>query len=684
MTNVNNQNAQCRKTPVLCVKQACKSFGNGKRSLVVLDKLDMTVPKGTIYGLLGSSGCGKTTLLNCLVGRQKLNSGDIRMAQTTIGYMPQEIGLYNEFSIRETMKYFGWITGMNTTDIYKKLEFLARLLMIPDVDAKIKNLSGGQQRRVSFATALLHEPELLILDEPTVGLDPILREIIWNHLTFITKAQRVTVIVTSHYIEETRQAHIIGLMREGYIVAEESPQMLLSKLDCDTLEDAFLKLSLLQNERTCCDVSYEQRFKFGSVNKSEHNVIPSKVLQYAKTGRQQQQHLKAILWKNLLWMMKNAVLMSSVVALPAVIITLFCISFGHHPYDFNVAVVNYETNRTSCDPLQCNANELSCQYLQNLRKKSFNLVEFDTENDANNLVLQGKAYASMTIKSNYSSVIKKRIAGFLSSKNVEADCSSIDVINDESVVIVKNYIKKAMYDSFRELLNDYVFACNESSQPLAVPIMWKPAVYGFEDSEMTNFASPGITLTLIFVFSSAMSACSLLVERNEGILERSLIMGVNGIELLVSHVICDFFVLVCQVVLILICGFTIFNLTLKGSFVLIFVLCLLTGFCGMSFGFALSSTLNNETAAVHIITGIATPLVLLSGIVWPIEAMHKILKLFSSVFPLTVATESLRSILQRGWGLSDSHVYIGFVYISVLSVIFLICSITCLKIRKGY
>ncbi|KAF5286473.1 hypothetical protein FQR65_LT12556 [Abscondita terminalis] len=656
----------------VCVTQACKRFGSDKNPTVVLDNVDMTVPKGIIYGLLGSSGCGKTTLLNCIIGRLNLNSGEIRISPSKIGYMPQEIALYKEFSIRETMKYFGWIAGMNTDDINNKLQFLATLLMIPDVDAKIKNLSGGQQRRVSFATTLLHDPDLLLLDEPTVGLDPILREIIWNHLIFLTKNNGTTVIITSHYIEETRQAHVIGLMREGYIVAEESPQTLLNKLDCATLEEAFLKLSLMQSKKP-------RPMMLGYANKV-YGASPRP----AKSGHLH--HVKAILWKNLLWMMRNLPLMASIVALPAVIITLFCVSFGHHPYDFNVAVVNYEANGSACEALECDSTKLSCHYLKSLEDRSFNLILSRSEKDATDLVLGGRAYAAVVIKENYSALLKARVSGMLRKQSLNDACSSMDVVNDESVIVVKNYIKKAMYDSFNDLIEKYVTSCNESSHLMTLPIMWKPAVYGIQDEDLTNFASPGITLTLIFIFSAAMSACSLLIERNEGILERSLVMGVKSFELLVSHIVCDAFVLVCQVVLILICGFTIFGLTLQGSILLVFALCVLTGFCGMCFaflGFALSSTLNNETTAVHIITGMATPLVLLSGIVWPIESMHKILKVFSSAFPLTVATESLRSILQRGWSLYDSHVYLGFAYLVVLSVVFLACSVIFLKIRKG-
>ncbi|GFG35804.1 hypothetical protein Cfor_11743 [Coptotermes formosanus] len=140
------------------------------------------------YGLLGASGCGKTTLLSCIVGRRKLNSGDIwvlggkpgskgsGVPGPRIGYMPQDLSLYVEFTIRETFLYFGWINGMKTEDIEEKLHFLVEFLQLPTPESFVKNLSGGQQRRVSLAAAMVHSPELLILDEPTVGVDPILRQ----------------------------------------------------------------------------------------------------------------------------------------------------------------------------------------------------------------------------------------------------------------------------------------------------------------------------------------------------------------------------------------------------------------------------------------------------------------------------------------------------------------------------
>lgn len=211
-----------RRQQAVCVRRAYKRYGTKKNPFVILDGLNMTVPKGTIYGLLGASGCGKTTLLSCIVGRKALNSGEIwvlgghpgsrgsGVPGPRIGYMPQELALYGEFTIAETMKYFGWISNMTATKIDERLHFLLAFLHLPGADRYVKTLSGGQQRRVSLAAALLHEPELLILDEPTVGVDPLLRQNIWDHLVQITKNGSTTVIITTHYIDETRQAHLVS------------------------------------------------------------------------------------------------------------------------------------------------------------------------------------------------------------------------------------------------------------------------------------------------------------------------------------------------------------------------------------------------------------------------------------------------------------------------------------------
>ncbi|CAL8089214.1 unnamed protein product [Orchesella dallaii] len=240
------------------VRDACKSYIKGT---VVLNHMNMTVQTGTIYGLLGSSGCGKTSILSCIVGLRQLDSGHIHVfgkrpgsegsgiPGRRLGYMPQDISLYPHFTISEILLYFGRIYGMPKSDILKRVQFLTTFLQLPNSSKRISSLSGGQQRRTSLATAFVHDPELLILDEPTVGVDPILRTSIWDHLCQMVKTGRTTVIVTTHYTEEARRSDTIGLMRNGRLLAEDSPAKLRTLFDVPLLEDIVLELCRQDHKR---------------------------------------------------------------------------------------------------------------------------------------------------------------------------------------------------------------------------------------------------------------------------------------------------------------------------------------------------------------------------------------------------------------------------------------------------
>lgn len=238
-----------------------KSFGIGKSKIPVLNNVNMIVEAGTIYGLLGPSGCGKTTSLNCIIGRMKIDSGVLSVLGYSagcknsgipgpnLGYMPQELALFGELTVLESMAYFGRLYGMDSDTVSERCdELLYQLLDLRGcVKRLIKNLSGGQQRRASFAASMLHRPCLMILDEPTVGVDPLLRENIWKHLLELSTSGEHTIVITTHYIEEARQAHKVGFMRNGHILDEGNPDEIMEKYNSSSLEKVFLNLCQMSN-----------------------------------------------------------------------------------------------------------------------------------------------------------------------------------------------------------------------------------------------------------------------------------------------------------------------------------------------------------------------------------------------------------------------------------------------------
>jgi ABC-type multidrug transport system ATPase subunit len=206
------------------------------------------------YSLMGASGCGKTTLISSLIGIHELDSGVIevlgeapRKNKLLIGYMPQETALVEAFTVREVLWFYGTIYGLSSDMIDDKIRFLSSLLELPNDKRFVRECSGGEQRRVSFAVSLIHDPELLILDEPTVGLDPLLRTRIWDHLLDLTQRRNVTVLLSTHYTEEAKQSTHVGLMRSGILIAENTPQNIMLKTETSHLDDAFFALSRLQD-----------------------------------------------------------------------------------------------------------------------------------------------------------------------------------------------------------------------------------------------------------------------------------------------------------------------------------------------------------------------------------------------------------------------------------------------------
>lgn len=163
-----------------------------------------------------------------------------------IGYMPQETALVNELTVKETVYFFGRIFQVSQKALKERFSMIRDLLELPDDDCRIDHCSGGQKRRVSLAAAMIHQPDLLILDEPTVGLDCLLREKIWDFLWNLTRTTKLSVLLTTHYILEAEKSDKVGMMRNGILLAEDSPARIISQFNVSTLEVAFLEACTAQ------------------------------------------------------------------------------------------------------------------------------------------------------------------------------------------------------------------------------------------------------------------------------------------------------------------------------------------------------------------------------------------------------------------------------------------------------
>jgi ABC-2 type transport system ATP-binding protein len=213
----------------------------------VLRGLTAEVPTGQVVGLLGPSGCGKTTLMRCIVGVQAQIHGRVTVLgrpagvpelRSEVGYVTQAPAVYGDLTVRQNLRYFAQLLRAPAEAVEQIIESVG---LASHARARVANLSGGQRARASLATALLGRPRLLVLDEPTVGLDPVLRQELWTLFGSLS-ATGVTLLVSSHVMDEAGRCDRLLLMREGALITDETPAELLARTGSSDLEQAFLRL----------------------------------------------------------------------------------------------------------------------------------------------------------------------------------------------------------------------------------------------------------------------------------------------------------------------------------------------------------------------------------------------------------------------------------------------------------
>jgi ABC-2 type transport system ATP-binding protein len=213
----------------------------------VIHGLDLRIDGGLVTGLLGPSGCGKTTLMRAMVGVQRVSSGHVRVLgqpagsaglRDRVGYVTQDPSVYPDLTVTENLAFFARVLGVDRAEVDRCVDAVD---LRSHADQVVGDLSGGQRSRASLAVALLDEPELLVLDEPTVGLDPVLRRDLWGLFHRIAE-QGTAVLVSSHVMDEAERCDRLLLMREGRIIADGSPAEIKERTGARDVEQAFLAL----------------------------------------------------------------------------------------------------------------------------------------------------------------------------------------------------------------------------------------------------------------------------------------------------------------------------------------------------------------------------------------------------------------------------------------------------------
>ncbi|TRY77830.1 hypothetical protein TCAL_07837 [Tigriopus californicus] len=670
----------------------CLSYGRGKKRFSALKGVSLRVDRGTIYGLVGPSGSGKTSILSCCLDLNQPDSGSVSIAGKnpgdqdlgipgpTVGYMPQELSVHAFFNPREILHYYGQI--FNVQELDSRVTTVLGLLNL-DRDGleqrQISFLSGGQKRRVSLACAMVHNPRLLILDEPTVGVDPLLRRAIWTELNILATSG-TTVLITTHYLQEVASASKVGFLRDGRMLVEDDPQKLMSQRNETSLEKIFLDLCLVEDPSPSLlsfsvesgdafelkPLSCGSASSFGSSNKPQPTQEREELVVNPSFGSV----LKPLIRKNMKILQRHTVLLSFQAILPLLTYIMFLVCIGRPLHGLDLGVVNEES---ACDPqertnLTCLSMDLqmvldrdyslgedvSCHVIVNLDPHIFHLKHFQSFETAKESVILGKAHGFVQFPSDFSIGLEQRIATLIDMDNVHG----VDILNqarifvymDASSVKVLASLQEHLLLSLQKFFHQYGESCH--LEPL-IRMVSSPGIalhslnpeFRHNDYDLSELMFPGMMTLLLNLLPMALTADQLMTDKEAGLLLRDFVCRVPFSAVIFTQIICQLVVVIVQLVSSLILVVVLFPTTSFGVILFAGFLLFLQACCGMALGAFICSLCRSRDQVIQVGMAVVMPAFIVSGILWPRSTMPQVLQVISAVIPTTFACDIMKSII---------------------------------------
>jgi hypothetical protein len=406
----------------------------------------------------------------------------------------------------------------------------------------------------------------------------------------------MTVLITTHYIEESRNAQTLGFMRFGRMIAQSNPNKLLEQYKDTSLEEVFLQLC----QEDCGEIKRRQpqsetelkykptrrltQFEIKALrnpeinNPYDHN-IRHKHIDFPR--------LKALLRKNYLKLKGNPLLVFFFLILPVIQITLLCLSLVKLPDHLPIAIHSPELN-----------GNLSDAFLDTLDPFMIKQEFHQTLDSAIDTVKSGKAWCAISMSANFSDAFEIRATEGNDMTDEEVEDSKIKLYPDNSDTFIYEFLHQSFFDSYHKFLSEYIASLGYNPATVSLPIEVQKPIYGTIEYSLINLTVPGAIVAIIYSTPLLLASFLIVLERKDGLLERSFVAGVRPVEVLIAHMFTLILALVVQVALLMFVAFVIFGVKLIGPVPEVFGLIFLQGLLGINFGLLVSSVASNEVVAL--------------------------------------------------------------------------------------
>ena len=562
-------------------------------------------------------------------------------------------------------------------------------------------MSGGQQRRVSLACSLIHCPPLLILDEPTVGTDPVLRRNIWSHLVKLSISGH-TIIVTTHYIDEARKAHTVAFMRNGRLVAQENPDVLLNQYGMLNLEDVFLKLCI-ESEEECINNNNDNSDleSIQLITDSTHFQILPKIVNKQNESQTNDMFVKISMPEkrscsnDVLIKVRSSGFFNKLSALlqkdfkrftrkwphlilyfltPTLMFTFTMLSIGDGPINMNLAIFDEEKHNNL-------TQKWGQLFLNCLERDRFILHYFETLEEAIESVKLGHNHAAIEINERFTIASMLRLYYLTETNEDTLGESMINVYIDQSNQVIALQVKSFLYLAMTKFSRVIALKVDIKHEFFEVPLNFDETIYEDSKGSIKEFVLPGFYLASVCYNAAVMTGHNIIVERKDGIFQRSIVAGITASDILSSNIIFQMLVQVFQMTLLLSTAYFMLHIRFTGSFLYFISMIFSQGLCGIGLGLMIAILMSDELIATLLLI-LLFVITLTTGVFWPIENMPQFMQYFVWFFPNTVPIYSMRNIMYRDWGIEYFEVYFGFIVSYIWFSMFLIIALILLK--KGF
>lgn len=622
-----------------------KKFG----SFTAVDKVSFKIKEGEIFGFLGSNGCGKTTTMRMLTNLVPATSGTVELFGKTIdsnsleirkslGYMTQIFSLYNELTVLQNLTLYAHLYQIPKEKIPSQVaEMVKRFQLEEVVDQLPKDLPLGLKQRLSLAAAVIHQPKILILDEPTSGVDPVARDIFWEFIIQLARVDKVTVFVTTHFMNEAQRCDRISLMHGGKSLACDSPKNIILSRNAATLEEAFI--DILEEAQRDVNVNKsndnldKEELKVESLSQVE-NLSKVKDVKSPWLKKFNNifsfQRLYSCCWRENLELIRDPI--RATLAIFGALILMVVIGYG----------VNMDVNSIPCAVLDLDKSQTSQSYILNIEGSRYFKMHKELTNyqDLEKQMKSGNLGVAIEIPPNFGRDVAKGLNPSVAFWVDGSMPSRAETINGYVNALHQQWLKSIAQKEIASKKSNFV--------DVETRYFYNP------DVKSLPAMIPAVIPLLLMMIPAILAALSVVREKEMGSIINLYVTPLSRAEFLLGKQIPYILFSILSFTLLIVMAVTLFDVPIKGSVLVLFLSLFLYCIISTGMGLLASSVTKSQIAVIFLtMTGTMLPAVSLCGMINPVETQSGMAYFIGKIYPTTYMLLISRGVFNKALTFTD-------------------------------